>query len=155
MKNSSASFVFLRGIVTGREITKKRLLKAISMNPNGLIHRTSPKTSPTEGFPKESSLAKRSPLKDNTKKETIKKAIILFIHILLCRVIFVLKLGITISNHNQSDKPFYGTTWEHEELLKRLYSHLGEKSIQHFKTHSLRVWSTASLNIFYGFLTNS
>jgi hypothetical protein len=83
MKNSSASFVLLRGIVTGREITKKRLLKAISMNYNGLIHRTSPKTSPTEIFPKESSLAKRSPLKDNARKETVKKATLLFIHILL------------------------------------------------------------------------
>ena len=36
-----------------------------------------------------------------------------------------------------------------------LYSHLGEKFIEHFKAHCFRPWSTASFNIFYGFLTNS
>ncbi len=79
MKNSFASSVLLRGIVTGREITKKRLLNAISINPNGLMHRTSPKTSPTEGFPEEASLAKTSPLKENAEENTITKMTILFI----------------------------------------------------------------------------
>jgi len=79
MKNSFASSVFLRGMVTGREITKKRLLNAISINPNGLMHRTSPKTSPTVGFSAETSLPKTSPLKETAEKKTITKMTILFI----------------------------------------------------------------------------
>jgi hypothetical protein len=53
------------------------------MNPSGLTHRRSPTTSDVERSAVGSFLAKRTPLKDNTKKETIKKVIILFIYFLL------------------------------------------------------------------------
>jgi hypothetical protein len=53
------------------------------INPSGFTHRRSPTTSGVERSPAGSSLARRSPLKDNTKKKTIKKVINLFIYILL------------------------------------------------------------------------
>jgi hypothetical protein len=62
------------------------------MNPNGLTHRRSPTTSGVERSPAGSSLAKMNALKDNTKRETVKKMIILFIHSLPPYIISALKL---------------------------------------------------------------
>jgi hypothetical protein len=79
-------------MVTGREITKAVAPKAICMNPRGLTHRMSPTTSGVERSPEESSLAKRGPLKKNTRKKTIEKVIILFIYSLLSYITLALKL---------------------------------------------------------------
>ena len=82
MRNSLASSAFLRGRVTGREITYDIAPKPTCMNPNGLTHRRSPTTSGVERSAVDSSLAKRSPFKDNKQKEIIKKVTILFIYFL-------------------------------------------------------------------------
>ena len=86
MRNSFACSVFLRGRVTGREMTKAVAPKAICMNPKGLTHRTSPTTSGVERSPDESSLAKRGALRDNTRKKIVRKVIILFIYSLLSKI---------------------------------------------------------------------
>jgi hypothetical protein len=62
------------------------------MNPRGLTHRRSPTTSGVERSPAGSSAAKPDALKDNMKKETIKKMTILFIYDLPRYIIFALKL---------------------------------------------------------------
>jgi hypothetical protein len=76
-------------MVTGREMTKAIVPEAVFRNPNGLTHRTSPTISGIEAPREIISLANRGALKDNIKKEIIEKIIILFIHLLLSRNIFL------------------------------------------------------------------